>query len=448
MENPLARRPQLHLKTAQESFPGIRLGDENCTSSPAIGFRRSGTLQAPSPIHDTSDGGLVTIAGTGAGKGISQVVPTLLTYPGTVIVNDTKGEISAVTERRRREMGQKIYHVDPFGREETSALNPLSMIRAFTPEAPDQCAALAARLVPHHRTQDPFWENVARRLIMGSCLFIATYLSAEFRHLGTLSRIWCGGESRLSEVLAVMKRCDHYDGVIRETASLYEAAPDRTRGSMLTCVQEALAFLASPRGLRSLSGSEIPAAEVRAGTPMTIYLRVPPHLLAGQAGLLRIWLGTLISMLACRVQRPAIPDLLMVDEAAQIGKLEDLLTAASLLRGYGLRTWTFWQSIGQLEGIWGTSHREFLDNASVLSVFGLSNAASASAASDLTGLPFEELMGMRPGLQALALSGRLPLLCRRLDYRADPGLKCLADPNPFHLKSTCWKGDRHDKSSL
>lgn len=387
----------------------------------------------------------MTIAGTGAGKGTSQVLPTLLTYPGSVIVNDTKGEISAVTERRRREMGQKVYHLDPFGREDTSALNPFSLIRAFSSEAPDQCAALAARLVPQSRTQDPFWENVSRRLIMGSCLFVATYLSTEFRNLGTLARIWCGGEGRLSEILAVMKRCNHYGGVIRETASLYEAAPDRTRGSMLTCVQEALAFLASPRGLRSLSGSEVPAAEILAGTPMTIYLRVPPHLLSGREGLLRIWLGTLISMLASRERRPAIPDLLMVDETAQIGRLDDLLTAASLLRGYGLRTWTVWQSLGQLEGVWGARHREFLDNASVLSVFGLANAASASAASELTGVPLEELMGMRPGLQALALSGRLPMLCERLDYRREPTLVGLADPNPFHLNHTFPKGIRHDR---
>ncbi|WP_149777469.1 type IV secretory system conjugative DNA transfer family protein [Ruegeria intermedia] len=393
---------------------------------------RSADSTAVAPIRDTSDGGLVTIAGTGAGKGVSQVIPTLLTYPGSIIVNDPKGEVSAVTERRRRDMGQQVFHLDPFGREDTHALNPFSVIRPFSAEAPDQCAALAARLLPKSEAPDPFWENTARHLIAGTCLFIATYLSPEFRHLGTLGRIWAGGESRLSEFLAVMKRCTHYDGAVRDAAAIYEDAPDKTRTSMLTSIREPLAFLASPRGRKSLSGNEIPPALIESGTPVTIYLRVPPHLISGQAALLRVWIGTLIAILASRKVRPVLPDLLLIDEAAQLGQLEELLVAASLLRGYGVRTWSFWQSVGQMEGIWGPRHREFLDNASVLSVFGAGNAAAASAASDLTGLPFEDLLGLSPDLQALSMSGSRPKLCRRIDYRTDPSLAAMADPNPLH----------------
>ena len=329
-------------------------------------------------------------------------------------------------------MGQLIFHLDPFDRDDTHAVNPFSTIRAFSPAAPDQCAALAARLLPKSEAHDPFWENSARHLIAGTCLFIATYLSREYRHLGTLARIWSSGEGRLSEFLAVMKRCSHYDGAIRATAKTYEEAPDRTRTSMLTCVREPLAFLASPRGRKSLSGNEIQPSLIEAGTPMTIYLRVPPHLVAGHKALLRVWLGTLIAILASRKARPTHPDLLLIDEAAQLGRLDELLTASSLLRGYGVRTWTFWQSIGQMEGIWGAHHREFLDNASVLSVFGAGNAAAATAASELTGVPFEDLLGMPKGHQALAMSGCQPRICRRIDYRTDPRLAAMASPNPFH----------------
>ena len=59
-------------------------------------------------ILDTSDGGLVTIAGTGAGKGVSQVIPAQLTWRGSVVVNDPKGELYAITARCRREMGQRV----------------------------------------------------------------------------------------------------------------------------------------------------------------------------------------------------------------------------------------------------------------------------------------------------------------------------------------------------
>lgn len=165
---------------------------------------------------------------------------------------------------------------------------------------------------------------------------------------------------------------------------------------------------------------------------MTVYLRVPPYLMTSQSKLLRIWLGTLISVLASRTVRPTVPDLLLIDEAAQVGKLDELLTAVSLLRGYGLRCWTFWQSLGQLEGLWGARHREFLDNASVLSVFGLANGASAAAAAALTGLDYEMLLDMTREQQALARFGERPMLCDRIDYRHDPDLMLLADTNPFH----------------
>ena len=52
---------------------------------------------------------------TGAGKGIGAVIPNLLGYPGSAFVLDFKGENFAVTARARRELGQLVVLVDPFG---------------------------------------------------------------------------------------------------------------------------------------------------------------------------------------------------------------------------------------------------------------------------------------------------------------------------------------------
>src|SRR4029077_9110689 len=59
------------------------------------------------------DAPLLTCASTGAGKGRCVLIPTLLTYPGPVIVMDIKGELFQVTSRRRREMGQRVVVLDP-----------------------------------------------------------------------------------------------------------------------------------------------------------------------------------------------------------------------------------------------------------------------------------------------------------------------------------------------
>jgi len=65
-------------------------------------------------IRWNPEGHILTIGGVRAGKGISAVIPNLLLYPGSVVVNDPKGENYVVTSRARRQMGQEVYLLDPF----------------------------------------------------------------------------------------------------------------------------------------------------------------------------------------------------------------------------------------------------------------------------------------------------------------------------------------------
>ena len=101
------------------------------------------------PVLHTGDGHLITLARTGAGKGVGCIIPALLRYPGPAIVIDPKGENYQVTARRRRELGQKVLLLDPFGvtGEETGALNPLDLIDHRSPEAVDSAAQLAELIV-------------------------------------------------------------------------------------------------------------------------------------------------------------------------------------------------------------------------------------------------------------------------------------------------------------
>lgn len=117
------------------------------------------------------DAGLVTIAGTGSGKGVSQVIPTLLTYRGSIIVTDPKGELHAVTARRRAQMGQRVVRIDPFGATGTDAINPLEQVSAVSPYAIDDCTRIATQLLPLHAAdRDPFWTQGATQMIAGSLL--------------------------------------------------------------------------------------------------------------------------------------------------------------------------------------------------------------------------------------------------------------------------------------
>jgi type IV secretion system protein VirD4 len=426
----------LTLTTSSKAGSHLQLARQITTPEDhQIGFRprRTTTAQIRQPaILDTADGGLVTIAGTGAGKGVSQVIPALLTWRGSIVVNDPKGELYAVTARCRREMGQRVVCIDPFGKVDSEAINPLDPIRGTDAGAIDACFRLATQIVPAGgHASDPFWDDCARRLIAGTLLFIVTHMPKEHRHLDMLRRIWFAPEALLIEALGAIAASKAHDGVVAETSALFVDAPDKTRASMLATLRERLTFLASRDGARGLQGRTMDLAAYGRGEPVTIYLRLPPHLGSSHGALLRMWLGTLILTAAERKRRPAVPDLLLVDEAAQMGSLDELLTAASLLRGYGVRTWTFWQSLGQLEAHYGPRAREFLDNATSLSVFGIGNALAANAARDLTGYE-GDLLGLPRDQMIVARSGEHPSLAQRLDYRTEPDLTGKWDENPFH----------------
>src|SRR5262249_49649747 len=58
---------------------------------------------------------MVTVASARSGKSSTVIIPTLLTYPGSALVLDPKGELAAATaEFRRSRLGQDVHVLDPF----------------------------------------------------------------------------------------------------------------------------------------------------------------------------------------------------------------------------------------------------------------------------------------------------------------------------------------------
>lgn len=72
------------------------------------------------------------VAPPGGGKGVGVVIPTLLTWPGSTIVLDVKGENYEKTASRRREMGDTVFVFSPFAEDgQTHRFNPLEAVAAL-----------------------------------------------------------------------------------------------------------------------------------------------------------------------------------------------------------------------------------------------------------------------------------------------------------------------------
>ena len=70
------------------------------------GFRRH-------VIRTDSENSGIWLGTPGSGKTSSSIIPTMLTHPGTIIVNDPSCEILAVTEHQRQLLGNDTYVLTP-----------------------------------------------------------------------------------------------------------------------------------------------------------------------------------------------------------------------------------------------------------------------------------------------------------------------------------------------
>ena len=109
-----------------------------------------------------------------------------------------------------------------------------------------------------------------------------------------------------------------------------------------------------------------------AGKPMSLYIIVPPVRLAAYGPLLRMWIAGLILAMTLRKAPAKERTLMLCDEIGNLGRIDALVTAATLLRSWGLTLWSFWQNPDQMK-IYGTQANTLVDNAGVIQVFGARN---------------------------------------------------------------------------
>jgi type IV secretion system protein VirD4 len=153
------------------------------------------------------DGHILTCAPTGAGKGVGGVIPNLLDYPGSAFVLDLKGENYAVTARARRELGQHVILVDPFGITGNTgdALNWLDTLDPDSPDVVSRAAGLADMLIAvEGNDADSHWTDTARELLRGLLVYMAT-LPADRRTMAELRRIVTASERDLADTLNEMQ---------------------------------------------------------------------------------------------------------------------------------------------------------------------------------------------------------------------------------------------------
>lgn len=216
-------------------------------------------------IGTADDRHLFTLAGSRAGKGVSAIIPTLLTYPGSSVEIDVKGDLSTITASRRgpggkytNGMGQIIGVLDPYrisGVDDGFRVswNPFDGIKPDDPELIEAISLIVEPLVlPSEGKNAAHFDDTARQLIEAVCCWMMLYCPKEERNLLTVRRLltqgatkefefqrdtWEGAKPNPIEYLFhLMANTDALDGIIAGAANTMLAMGDNERGSVLSTV--------------------------------------------------------------------------------------------------------------------------------------------------------------------------------------------------------------------
>ena len=125
---------------------------------------------------------------------------------------------------------------------------------------------------------------------------------------------------------------------------------------------------------------------------MTIYMVIPPHYFTRYSRLARLWITMAIDTITHRApnlggaedsQYP--PVLFMLDEMAQLGKMDCIRQAVSLMAEYGMTLWMIIQDLAQLRGLYREDWQTFVANAKVQQYFGINDPTTAKMISEMLG---------------------------------------------------------------
>lgn len=380
---------------------------------------------------------LMTIAPTGTGKGRSVVIPTLLTYPGSVVVLDPKGENYQVTARARREMGQQVVRLNPFGvnGETTDSFNIMDVFDLPNTDIETEAQLMAELFSQGNRgTKEPFWDMTACMLLAGVIGYVASVKPSEERNLQSVRDILFDGDVVYNLAVILDTVGKKIPKASYHQIAAFLAMPDQnTRPSVLATANAYLTPFLSDDVMRATNTSSFSLNDFREGKPISIYIVVPPDKLTSHRALLKLWIGVLLKTITSREVIPDLQTLFMLDEAGQLGHFAYLYSIITLCRGYGLKCWTIWQDFQQLESNYPHDWQTLMNNCGALQFFGCKNFQIARRIEDVTGVPATQIRDLGKEQQLLIMDSQ-PVFSRKLDYLMDTTYQNRFDPNPFYRK--------------
>jgi type IV secretion system protein VirD4 len=422
---------------------------------------------------------VLCFAPTRSGKGVGLVVPSLLTWPGSAIVHDIKGENWQLTAGFRAKHG-RVLLFDPTNTR-SSAYNPLLEVRRGEWEVRD-VQNIADILVDPEGSLEKrnHWEKTSHALLVGAILHVL-YAETD-KTLAAVAALLSDPKRSIEVTLSAMMKTPHLGEagphpVIASAARELLNKSDNERSGVLSTAMSFLGLYRDPVVAEVTRRCDWRISELVSGSrPSTLYLVVPPSDIVRTKPLIRLILNQigrrLTEDLNAKGKRHRL--LLMLDEFPALGRLDFFESALAFMAGYGLKSFLIAQSLNQIEKAYGPNN-SILDNCHVRVSFATNDERTAKRVSDALGTATEmramknyaghrlspwlghlmvsrsetaralltpgEVMQLPPADEIVMVSGTPPIRAKKVRYFEDQRFleRVLPPPKPAH--ATLVNGD-------
>ena len=411
---------------------------------------------------------VLCFAPTRSGKGVGLVVPTLLTWPGSAIVHDIKGENWTLTAGWRTRFG-RVLLFDPTNAA-SAAYNPLLEVRRGEWEVRDVQNIADVLVDPEGALERRnHWEKTSHSLLVGTILHVL-YAEPD-KTLAGVANFLSDPRRPIETTLRAMMTNTHLGerGVHPVVASSARELLNKSENERSGVLSTAMSFLGLYRDPVVATVTRRCDWRIRdlieGPTPATLYLVVPPSDISRTKPLIRL----ILNQIGRRLTEELEPTqrrhrlLLMLDEFPALGRLDFFESALAFMAGYGLKSFLIAQSLNQIEKAYGQNN-SILDNCHVRVSFATNDERTAKRVSDALGTATEmramknyagnrlspwlghlmvsrqetarplltpgEVMQLPPDDELVLVSGCPPIRARKARYFTDPELQARILPPP------------------
>ncbi len=433
-----------------------------------LGRLGSNYLRHDGPEH------VMAFAPTRSGKGVGLVVPTLLSWTGSVVIHDIKGENWQLTAGWRSQFSHCLLFNPTDVR--SAGYNPLLEVRKGANEVRDVQNIADILVDPEGALERRnHWEKTSHSLLVGAILHVL--YSEKDKTLARVASFLSDPLRSFEHTLRAMMATNHLGTtehpvvhpVVASAAREVLNKSDNERSGVLSTAMSFLGLYRDPTVATTTSACDWRIADLMdAEHPVSLYLVIPPSDISRTKSLVRLVLNQIGRHLTEKLEGDPAKHrkhqlLMMLDEFPALGRLDFFETALPFMAGYGIRAYLIAQSLNQISKAYGENNA-ILDNCHVRIAFSSNDERTAKRISDALGTATEqraqrnyaghrlspwlghvmvskqetaralltpgEIMQLPPADELVMISGLAPIRAKKLRYYADRNFTARGKPAP------------------